>query len=194
MLSRSSFGKTANTNNWPDAGTFHGKMGAFPCLPLFNFRVMNKYRLLKALESVPDEMGSMSVSDLKNKIKKEVEFQKSEQDKAEKEVCDKYSGKYIKEYNEDGLFGRLEVKYIRIDEIKPGSMTTDWQRCYDIKGEVISFSGNYYGIREMNPGHASDSMTKYELDSCKIITEDQYNEAVRKYSDINEIVNQIQQK
>jgi len=155
---------------------------------------MRKHRVLQALEGIPEELGSMSIDDAKDMLKTELDEEKSKQDKIEKAVCDKYVGKFIKKFDEKGLFGKIEVEYIRIDEIKPGSMTTEWNRCYDIKGEVVNFAGHFHGMRNMEPGHASDSMTESQLNSCEIITEDQYNEAVKKHAEIEKIIKQMQQK
>ena len=148
--------------------------------------------MLKALEGATDEVKRLTVGELTTKLRAEVAQEKSLQDDAEIAVCEKFNGKYIKLHCDDSLFGE-ETMYIHIEDIKSGSLTDQYKRCYEIKGNVITFSRCITSSRRMKMGNVSDSKSAEELESATIITKEDYDHAMEKLKIIEGIINKMNQ-
>lgn len=151
---------------------------------------MNKHRILKALENAPDEIKSMTVEALIDKLAKEQEKQKKEELDANNKVIKEFSGVYIKTRDEN-VFG-LEVSYIRIDKISVGSMTTDWERMYNIKGEKVQFCNINNALIELGSSkNREDHLSAKELRGAEIITKEDFETAHNHLKTINAIIDKV---
>lgn len=145
-------------------------------------------RLIKHLEKYDK---NLTVEDLIEKLQ-------SEQDKVEKEeqarinnYRTKYRECYLKEIDEDSIFGKtLNVYYIM--RLEGTDKNTDWETLYHISGNKLSFSPRDINFRGLNPQRVEDTFTEKELDSMKAITKEDYKQYELKYYQIaNELKNII---
>ena len=149
-----------------------------------------KYRIIEMLSDAPEDIKAMTVSELLEVCAKEVAEAKKEEDEANEKVCSEFKDSYIKIIDEESIFG-VETKYIHIKTIEPGSMTTEWKRCYNVSGTKIRFSDNDYGIRELESVRCSDSMMAEELNSAERITEEDFKEARYQLEVIEGVIKKI---
>ena len=145
-----------------------------------------KARILDLLKDAHEDVLSMSVEQLIEKLTGDVEQDKKEELEECNKVCEKYAGIYLRMSDNDTLFGP-RTEYIRIGEIKPGSFTTDFDRVYDIQGHSVSFSLIHNVSKDLVSGHAHDCMTQDELDGATIIKKEEYEDALRQLSAISEL-------
>ena len=151
---------------------------------------MNKHRILKALKDAPEDIKSMTVGALVDKWTKEQEKQDKEELDANNKIIEEFSGVYIK-VRDENVFGP-EVSYIRIDEISVGSMTTDWERLYDIKGEKVQFSNVNNALIELGSAkNREDHLSAKELRDAEIITKEDFETAHNHLKTINEIIDKV---
>ena len=149
----------------------------------------NKVRILDLLKDAPDDILKLTVSELIEKFSKEIEADKKATLKANNSIIENFTGVYIKVKEDDGTFG-LEVDYIRIDEIKAGSMDTDWNQMYDIKGEKVQFCNINNALVELN-FECRHSMSAEELRSAEVILKLDYEYAKIQLNNINKIIDKV---
>jgi len=154
---------------------------------------MHKGRIIELFKNAPEDVLSLTVSQLLEKLQKDVDQERKEQKDKEGAICGRFKGQYIKLRDEDGIFGNLEVEYIFIEDIEPGSFTTDHERSYNIKGLSISFWGGHASYREMKMGDCHDSKVFKELDEAIIISKEDFDNAKSKHDEIIEIIKKCQE-
>lgn len=150
---------------------------------------MHKSRIIELFKNAPEEIKSMKVSDLLDKLQKDVDEENKVQLELESSICEKFKGKYLKVFTKDGLFGHHDIDYIFIKNIGPGSYDTNYERGYHISGDVFHVSKNHFVKRELKWGHASDDMTVKELESAVIITKEEFDEVDRKHKSFEKMIN-----
>lgn len=147
-------------------------------------------RLLELLKQAPEDIRSLTVEELIDRLQVEVNAQKKERDDADKAICEKFNGTYIKFSDPDGLFGE-EMTYMSIESIKPGTYTTDWERVFFIEGTRIFFSNGFTGARPIKPSDAGDSMEEYRLNDATIITKKEFDEALAQCEQVNSLIDKM---
>lgn len=138
-------------------------------------------RLLQFLEKQDQDL----------KIKELIQIIESEQEKLHEkesnqieEYRNKYKGCYLKEIDNDSIFGKtLNVYYIM--RLEGTGKTESYETFYHISGNRLRISPGDINFRGLNPTSASDSFTEKQLDSMEIITREEYEEYVREYYDIS---------
>jgi len=146
---------------------------------------MNKHRILNALESTPSEFNGLTVKELMTKLRAEISQEKSLQDDLELAVCSKFKGKYIKS-EENSRLGKITM-YAHIEDIRIGSFTDQYERLYELNGNVITFSDLITNSRVMNGDYKSAT----ELESSTIISKEQYDNAVEHLKLIEDIITKM---
>lgn len=151
---------------------------------------MNKHRILNALESTPSELNGLTIKELMTKLRAEISQEKSLQDDLELAVCSKFKGKYLK-FSKDGSILGKETTYAHIEDIRVGGFTDQYERLYEIKGNVITFSDYVTNSRDMVMGNSSDFKMAEELESSTIISKDFYDNAVEHLKLIKDVINKM---
>jgi len=145
----------------------------------------NKSRIWRMLKDAPEDIKSITVAQLVDKFGKELEAERKAKLSNDDKVCSDFTGVYIKVRDEDATFG-LDVDYIRIDSIKPGSMDTEWEQLYDVIGEKVQFSNIKNALRDCN-----DNMSADELYGAEVITKEIFDHAKTQLELANEIIDKI---
>jgi hypothetical protein len=148
-----------------------------------------KHRILEIFKDSPEDILAMTVAELIEKFSKEIEADKKATLKANNSIIENFTGVYIKVREDDGTFG-LEVDYIRIDEIKAGSMDTDWNQLYNIKGEKVQFCNINNALVELN-FKCQNSMSADELMGAEVIAKEDYEHAKLQLEKVNEIIEKV---
>ena len=150
----------------------------------------DKFTILRALKNAPEDIKSMTVGQLIDKISKE----QSEIENADKEeckkVCEEFKGAYIKVLIKDGTFGP-ESQYMYIKDIQSGSMTTEYERLFDINGKRISFSRLLSSCRDMKFGCVNDLFTADQLRCAEKISKEDFEYAERQSESMEKIINEM---
>ena len=147
-------------------------------------------RLLEMLKKTSEDNRSLTVGQLIDQLQQEVDAKKKEEEEANKAICNKFIGKCIKFSDPDGLFGD-EMTYIRIDAIKIGSLTTDWERLFELEGTRVFFSSGFTGEREINSKRAGESMTAIDLEKATIIDEEEFEAAKNQCYLVNSMIDKM---
>ncbi len=106
-----------------------------------------------------------------------------------KTVIDHYTGKYIKIYEENGIFGE-SLKIYKIDLIKSVGYNTDYNELYGITGTKISFSKRDLAKYEIK-GECGNSFSYADLQQATIIQYEQYIEYLDQYNTITTTLKQL---
>ena len=152
---------------------------------------MHKSRIIELFKNAPDEIKSLTVAQLLERFQIEVDAEREEQSKLEATICDRFRGKYLKFRDENGPFDSLKVEYIFIEDIKPGSLTTEHKRSYDLSGKRVLFWNNHASYKDLEMGHVYDSKMGKELEEATIISKEEFDSAKEKYDEITEIIKNI---
>ena len=127
-------------------------------------------RFLKKLEEYP---LTMTVEEIKIKVREKEEQDKLDLEKQDIEVCSKYKFKYFKKKDRN-IMGE-EVEIYAIENITPNSYNTDMERLYQLSGIKLSFHKNGVWPHIIMSGSSENSFTKKSLEKFEEITIDQYN-------------------
>lgn len=144
-------------------------------------------RLLKLLE---EHDKDLTIGELTSKLK--TEQIKKEQNKLDtiNLYRNKYKDVYLREVDEDSIFGRtVNVYYIM--RLEGTGMTDMWETFYHVSGNKLSFSPRNINFRGIDPQRADHAFTGKELDSMCVITKKEYNAYLKKYNKIAEELKSI---
>jgi len=133
--------------------------------------------VLNLLKNAPEDIRALNVGELIDKAQKWSDDEQKKEEEECNKVCNEFEDSYIKIVDEDGLFGMPETKYIHINKLIKGSMTTEWERTFNISGIQIRFSEHDYGLRELDIESCRDSMTAKDMQAAERISESDFEEA-----------------
>jgi hypothetical protein len=143
------------------------------------------------LKTAPEDAMSLTVGEYIAQLQEKVDAQKKEREEADKAICDKFAGSYIKFSDPDGMFGK-EMTYVHIKSIKAGTYTTDWVRTFFIEGTRVFFSSGFTGEREMSASSVGDSMEEDELlNDVTIITKEEFEAAQMQCYLVNSMIDKL---
>lgn len=144
-------------------------------------------RLIQHLEKYDKDL---TVQELIEKLKSEQDQIKQEEQTRFDSYRTKYKESYLKEIDEDSIFGKtLNVYYIM--RLEGAGKNTDWETFYHISGNKLSFSPKDINFRGLNPQRVQDTFTEKQLDSMQIITKDEYEQHESKYYQITKELKNI---
>jgi hypothetical protein len=144
-------------------------------------------RLIQHLEKYDKDL---TVQELIEKLKSEQDQIKQEEQTRFDSYRTKYKESYLKEIDEDSIFGKtLNVYYIM--RLEGTGKNTDWGTFYYISGNELSFSLKDINFRGLNPQRVQDTFTEKQLDSMQIITKEEYKEYESKYYQITKELKNI---
>ena len=145
-------------------------------------------RLIKHLEKYDK---NLTVEDLIEKLQSEQDKVKKEEQARIDSYCTKYKECYLKEVDEDSIFGKtLNVYYIM--RLEGAGKNEDFETFYYVSGNKLSFSPRDINFRGLNPQRVDNSFTEKELDSMQVITKEDYKQYELKYYQVtNELKNII---
>jgi len=152
----------------------------------------DKFIVLRALKSASEDIKSMTVRELIDKLSKTHQEEKEKEEKENERICKEFRGSYLKFKIVDGTFGD-ETKYIYIEDIKPGSMTADYERLFDIKGQRINFSDVITSHVEMKMGDTRDSMLGEALERGEKISKEDFEQAKKECEKIRGLIDKMKQ-
>jgi hypothetical protein len=146
-------------------------------------------RLIQHLEKYDKDL---TVQELIEKLESEQDQIKQEEQARFDSYRTKYKESYLKEIDEDSIFGKtLNVYYIM--RLEGTGKNTDWETFYHISGNKLSFSPKDINFRGLNPQRVQDTFTEKQLDSMLVITKEEYKNYESKYYKItNELKNLIE--
>lgn len=151
----------------------------------------HKSRIVELLKKAPDDIKSMTVQEMLDKFENEIQEDNLKLEEHEKSVCDEFRGAYLCIKKDCNLFGST-TDYMFIKDIKPGSLTTEFNRTYELEGDIISFSPKFVNSRKFKPGDVYDSITESELREAISIDETKFDIAHQQYKRILEKIGIMQ--
>lgn len=144
-------------------------------------------RLIQHLEKYDKDL---TVQELIEKLESEQDQIKQEEQARFDSYRTKYKESYLKEIDEDSLFGKtLNVYYIM--RLEGTGKNTDWETFYHISGNKLSFSPKDINFRGFNPQRVQDTFTEKQLDSMLVITKEEYKNYELKYYQITKELKNI---
>ncbi len=146
----------------------------------------NKERLLKDLINIDD---SMTIGELKSKLTSDINDDKTKRLDEDNKVISILKGLYIKCASR-GTFGN-ELQVIHVEYAKPSGYDTDWNRLYELSGEIVSFSKLGTNIRNFKKGDASSHYSFDHLSSFDQITKDEFLSYKEKSESFNKDLSNI---
>jgi len=144
-------------------------------------------RLLKILEEYDKDL---TICELVSKLKTEqIEKEQNKLDTINL-YRNKYKNVYLREVDEDSIFGRtVNVYYIM--RLEGTGMNDRWETFYHVSGNILSFSRRDINFRGLDPQRVDNTFTGKELDRMDIITKKEYNKYLKKYNKIVEELKSI---
>lgn len=144
-------------------------------------------RLIQHLEKYDK---TLTVQELIEKL----QFKQDQIKQKEQDVIDsyrtKYKESYLKEIDEDSIFGKtLNVYYIM--RLEGTGKNEDWETFYHISGNKLSFSPRDINFRGIDPQRVDNTFTGKELDSMQVITKEEYKQYELKYYQITKELKNI---
>lgn len=144
-------------------------------------------RLIKHLEKYDKEL---TVKQLIEKLQSEESKVKQEQQNRINSYRTKYRESYLKEIDEDCIFGKtLNVYYIM--RLEGTGKTEDFETIYYVSGNKLSFSPKDINFRGLDPQRVRDTFTEKQLDSMQVITKEEYKNYESKYYQITKELKNI---
>jgi len=152
---------------------------------------MRKYNTQMLLNALKDIDSSLTVNQLSIELSEKLEKSKIEQIEAEQKVVDKYTDKYLVILSTGNLMGK-EIEYIYIKSLKPGSMTTEWERTYDCEiSDGFSFNERSVYNRDYKNHTCDFSYTESQLETYTEISPKEFFDMKSKHVGIKEQINSI---
>lgn len=152
-----------------------------------NFR--QKSNFLKLIDSYQGDK-SISVEELYNKFKLDLETKKEAENNHEKEVISEFSGTYLKFFDPNGRFDQKELTVLKIDSLEVETYTDRWDRVYKASGSKVYVG--ICGVTVTNLDSRSDShFIESELKKFTKISKKEFDEFFAEGNSINERINQL---
>lgn len=144
-------------------------------------------RLIKHLEKYDK---NLTIQELIEKLESEQDQIKKEEQARIDSYRIKYKESYLKEIDEDSIFGKtLNVYYIM--RLEGTGKTTDYETFHHISGNKLSFSPKDINFRGLDPQRVRDTFTEKQLDSMQVITKEEYKNYESKYYQITKELKNI---
>lgn len=146
-------------------------------------------RLLKMLEQFDD---NVTVGQAISKLKQdEISAKQKETEEIDKVKKD-FSNTYLKELDEQSLFGKT-LNIYHLKNYVRSERTTDWSLVYYFEGSKTSFSEREIHRVDFNPDRCANSFSVEELREMTKISSYEYKKYKAKYSELtNELKNLIE--
>jgi ribosomal protein S17E len=154
-------------------------------------KIKNISGFVKTFENADEETLKLTVEELVNKYKDQLEIDKTIQENKEKLVIDKYKDIYLKKYNndEDALFGE-ELEIIYIKDVTVSGFTDEYERTYLLNGNSLRFSHRNVYLRQFDDSLYS-LKTETELETYTVISKNEYDAYMEEYTMINSTLKRI---
>lgn len=134
------------------------------------------------LASLKDMKPDMTIGELVFNIEKKNKEKEDKDTLIRETVIKHYTGKYIKMYDGDGLFGET-IEIYKIDSIKSVGYDTGYNELYGITGTKLRFSKRDLSKYEVN-GSTSDSFSYADLQQATMIQYEHYVDYLDEYNKI----------
>lgn len=155
-----------------------------------NFR--EKSSFLKLIETYQGDK-SVSVQELYNKFKAEVEEDKKTEEEGCNEIIAEFSNSYIKLFTKEGMFGRSELDIFKIDSLKIDSFTTTGERT--LKAEGVKIHIGIHGVTIFDLDNYVDCIfTESRLKQFSKISKEEFDYFLEEGHSINEKINKLLNK
>ena len=141
------------------------------------------------LASLKDMKPDMTIGELVTSIEQQNKEKEAKDAIIRQTVIDHYTGKYIKIYDSEGIFGE-SLEIYKIDSIKSVGYDTDYNELYGITGTKLSFTNRdvaKYNIK----GDCSDSFSYKNLQQATVIQYEHYVDYLDEYNRITTILKKI---
>lgn len=134
------------------------------------------------LASLRDMKSDMTIGELVASIDKKNKEKEDKDALIRQTVISHYTGKYIRIYDSDGLFGpSLEI--YKIDSIKSVGYDTDYNELYGITGTKLNFSERDVAMFPVK-GECSHSFSYKDLQQATVIQYERYAQYLDEYNKI----------
>ena len=155
-----------------------------------NFR--EKSSFLKLVETYQGDK-SVSVQELYNKFKSEVEEDKKTEEEGCSKIIEEFSNSYIKLFTKEGMFGRSELDIFKIDSLKIDSFTTTGERT--LKAEGVKIHIGIHGVTICDLDNYADCIfTESRLKQFSKISKLEFDYFLEEGQSINEKINKLLNK
>ena len=152
--------------------------------------INKKRRFLEYLEDYEiKNLGyDIKLSDLKENLRKEINYYDADIIVDEAEVINKFTGAYLKILETDNpLFGE-QLKVVKVTSIEIEGYNTDYERMYKCKGEILSFTNNHIFC---NPLERNRLMSEKNIREYEVIDEGEYRDYKFKYDNFKKMMSEI---
>lgn len=144
----------------------------------------------RILEYIAKYDENLTIAQLKKSIElEELSTLRKETEEINNVIRD-FTNVYLKEIDENDMFGRtLNIYYLK-NYVK-SERTTDWDLIYYFEGTKIDFSKMDVHKRDFNPDRCSNSFIEEELRQMTVITEEEFNKYNWEYEEIVKKLNHL---
>lgn len=136
---------------------------------------------------------SVSVEELYNKFKAEIDENKRAEEQKEQEVISEFSGSYLKLFTEEGMFGRSELAVLKIDSLEIESYTDRWDRTFLAKGMKVAVGICGVTVREFDTSVYS-MFTEPKLREYSKISKEEFESFLEEAKSINDRIDSLLKK
>ena len=150
-------------------------------------RQIHPSRIIEILGQLDSKQKKMTVEQLLKNAEEGYTKQKDEEVIFYETLWREFNDSYIKVKDTDGAFGP-ESNYYYIKDLKPGSLTTEYKRLFNITGRIICFSDMTLYSRDMDLQSLKNSVSAEYLRSAEKISEEEFYEAQEEFEKIQTII------
>lgn len=140
---------------------------------------------MRILEHLKKYESSLTVAQLIEKIEADMLAEKTNEEAKFKEIKQKFKNVYLKEIDNDTIFGKT-LKIYHVERIASKERNTDWEFIYNIRGSELCFAKRDLYIVEYNGKGRDESFTEKELNEMEIISEEEYLTYLKQYNEITD--------
>lgn len=141
------------------------------------------------LTTLKEMKPDMTISELINDIETKNNEKETNDTLIRKQIIDKYTGKYLKIHEPNGIFGE-NLDVYKIDSIKSIGYDTDFIELYGITGIKITFSNRDLAMFDIH-GECGNSFSYEQLEQGEIIDYIDYNFYISQYNQITNTLKHI---
>lgn len=141
------------------------------------------------LASLKDMKHDMTIGELVTSIEQQNKEKEAKDAIIRQTVIDHYTGKYIKIYDSEGIFGE-SLEIYKIDSIKSVGYDTDYNELYGITGTKLSFT-NRDVAKYNTKGECSHSFSYKNLQQATVIQYERYVDYLDEYNRITTILKKL---